>query len=216
MKADGRRAGRLQEGSWQAKPLGPACKRQRKGCGLGTFDPEVSWGLGPGCAKSRGKWRRVSPEQPCILQKRVSFSGKSCLYKPEESETAAHSGRTRSCVTHPPALLAPTGTVLGSTGPGITGGVPARPWPRRRSKQAITIQHVGTQAGCCGSTKEEATQHQRSLGRPHRGGDIIQKRNRIGQAAVAREEGESTPGPRRRDAKARKCLQGVGTVPAAQ
>ena len=73
-------------------------------------------------------------EQSWVLQNRVSFLGKSCLHEPEESETAAHSGRTQSCVTHRrPVLPAPSGTVLGSTGPRSTGGVPSQSWPRRRS-----------------------------------------------------------------------------------
>ena len=136
-------------------------------------------------------------EQSWVLQNRVSFLGKSRLHEPEESETAAHSGRTQSCVTHRPALPAPSGSAEGH-GAGSTGGVPSQPRPRRRSLASDYIQHVGTQAGCCGGTEEEATRHQRSLGRPRRGGDIIKKRKRIGQAAAAGEEGEGTPGPDRR------------------
>lgn len=56
------------------------------------------------------------------------------------------------------------------------------PGPRGDPKQAIIIQHVGTE--------EEATQHLGSPGRPPRGGDIINKMNGIGQAAVGRGEEE--------------------------
>ena len=88
-------------------------------------------------------------EQSWVLQNRVSFLGKSRLHEPEESETAAHSGRTQSCVTHRPALPAPSGSAEGH-GAGSTGGVPSQPQPRRRSLASDYIQHVGTQAGCWG------------------------------------------------------------------
>lgn len=86
------------------------------------------------------------------------------------------------------------------------------PGPRGDPKQAITAQHVGRWRG--GDTEEEASQHLRSPGRPPRGGDII-KMNGTGQAAVGRGEGELSWAGEGADAKARKCLQGAGTVPAA-
>lgn len=76
------------------------------------------------------------------------------------------------------------------------------PGPRGGSRQAITVQHVETQ----GNTEEEATQQLRSPGRPHRGGDIINKMNGTGQAAIGRERGEDTPGLMQRQGNVYKVL----------
>lgn len=112
----------------------------------------------------------------------------------EERITAHSPGRLRDTSPIPPA--APS-----------SAGQPS-PGPRRGPGQAITIQHVGAQAGYDGSPEEKAAQHLRNHSRPHRGGDIIQKMTGIGQAAVGREGGLGTPAQVEANAKAQKCLQG--------
>lgn len=73
--------------------------------------------------------------------RRVSFSGKSRLREPEESETSAHSSLGEGTELHD-SSPGPAGYHWHSAGP-----------PRGGPRQGITIQHVGTQAGCLGGPR---------------------------------------------------------------
>lgn len=168
MQAGVWKAGKFQEGSWQAQPLRHVCKRQR-GVWQGTMRSQRAPGhCGQGLQNPAGSgagvpWKRVPRGSPRFCRREWASQGSAAFMSRKRARLHSlwEGTELRDSSPSPAAPAAPAGTVLGSMEPGSMGGVPAQSWPQRRSQAGNHNPARRNRGGSNSASKESGQASQR-------------------------------------------------------